>query len=128
MKYVRFTSADYLRNSSQASKGRAVKNPVPVALKRISLILRACGISPPRAFRAEDDQFSAGFFSEGARILAHNKIEIVPDSYLPRFQECSKLSSNFTRLKSLINNGVENSRGGLTRGCPAQCLNDGLSE
>jgi hypothetical protein len=82
MKYVRFTSADYLGNSSQAPKGRAVKNPVAVTLKRISLVLGACGISPPCAFRAKDDQFSAGFFSEGARILAHDEIEIGPDSYL----------------------------------------------
>src|SRR5262249_27534722 len=128
MEYVRFTSADYLSNSSQAPKGGAVKNPVAVALKRISLVLWACGISPPCAFRAKDDQFSAGFFTEGARIPAHDKIEIGPDNYLSRFQERSKLSSNFSRLKSLANNSVEDSRGGLTRGCPTQCLNHGLLE
>ena len=51
------TSADYLGNSGQAPKGRAVKNPVAVALKRISLVLGACGISPLCAFRAKNDQF-----------------------------------------------------------------------
>jgi hypothetical protein len=92
------------------------------------LILRACGKSPLCALRAKDDQFSAGLFAEGGRILAHDKIEIVPHSYLPRFQERSELPSNFTGLKSLANDRVENSRGGLTRSCPAQCLNDRLSE
>jgi hypothetical protein len=76
---IGFTSARNLGYSSKSAESRAVKNPIPIPLKWIPLILGA-GVPSPCAFCPWDNQRSTSI-----RHFPGNKIEVLSKYNSPGF-------------------------------------------